>query len=169
VPECTLAVLADGEGESLLVVFASVHALQQPSPTLRRLPLTVFVMESKQGAGGAPPVPEPRLIPHVVSERAKNAPQSIWASIPISPTDASAGFEDVTFARFNYAVTRAAHWLQETLGPQDSLPPKALAYIGPPDTRYIVFIIAAIKTGFKVCFIGGSQVYSYRVNDEIML
>lgn len=90
----------------------------------------------------------------VVSERAKNAPQSIWASIPKSPTDASIGFEDITFARLNYAVTRAARWMQQTLGQQDSLPPKALAYIGPPDTRYIILTIAAIKTGSKVCFIG---------------
>ena len=113
-------------------------------------------MESKQGAGGIPPVPEPRLIPHVVSERAKNAPYSLWAAIPKSPTDASMGFEDITFARLNYAITRAARWLQETLGPQDPLPPKALAYIGPPDARYIVLTIAAIKTGSKVCFIGDS-------------
>jgi hypothetical protein len=114
----------------------------------------LFVMESKQGVGGASPIPEPRLVPHVVSERAKNAPQSIWASIPKSPTEASAGFEDITFARLNYAVTRAAHWLQETIRSQDSLPFEALAYMGPPDTRYIVFTIAAIKTGFKVCFVG---------------
>ena len=111
-------------------------------------------MENKQGAGAIPPIPEPRLIPTMVSERAKNAPQSIWASIPKSQTDASIGFEDITFARLNYAVTRAARWMQKTLGPQDSLPPKALAYIGPPDTRYIILTIAAIKTGSKVCFIG---------------
>lgn len=59
------------------------------------------------------------------------------------------GYEDVTFARLNYAITRAAHWLQDALENQDSLPSKALAYIGPPDTRYIIFTIAAIKTGYK--------------------
>jgi hypothetical protein len=109
------------------------------------------MMEDKQGAGEMLSIPEPRLIATVISERAKNSPQSIWASIPKSPTDASIGFEDITFARFNYAITRAAQWLQKTLGPQDSLPPKALAYIGPPDTRYIILTIAAIKTGSKVC------------------
>ena len=92
----------------------------------------------------------------MVSERARNEPQSIWASIAKSPTDTSAGYEDVTFARLNYAVTRAARWLRKTLDPQDSLPPEALAYLGPPDTRYIIFTIAAIKTGFKVCFDGNS-------------
>jgi hypothetical protein len=116
-------------------------------------------MESKQGAGRIPPIPEPRLIPHVVSVRAKQAPHSIWASIPKSPTDASVGFEDITFARLNYAVTRAARWLQETFGPPDSLSPKALAYIGPPDTRYIILTIAAIKTGSQVCFVGDSSAY----------
>ena len=114
-------------------------------------------MESKQEANGTPPIPQPRLIPDVVSERAKNAPKSIWAAIPKSPTDASVGYEDITFARFNYGITRAARWLLETLGPQDPRPSQALAYIGPPDTRYIIFTIAAIKTGFQVCFINGSQ------------
>ncbi|KAK5467525.1 hypothetical protein LTS15_000498 [Exophiala xenobiotica] len=33
------------------------------------------------------------------------------------------------------------------------MPPKALAYIGPPDARYIVLTIAAIKTGSKILFL----------------
>ena len=107
-------------------------------------------MESIHITNGTESFPQPRLIPHVVSERARNEPQSIWASIAKSPTDTSVGYEDINFARLNYAVTRAARWLQKTLGRQDSLPVKALAYLGPPDTRYIILTIAAIKTGFKV-------------------
>ncbi|EME39170.1 hypothetical protein DOTSEDRAFT_75048, partial [Dothistroma septosporum NZE10] len=98
----------------------------------------------------------PRLIPHVVSDRAKQRPQQIWAAIPKNPVDASAGYEEVTFARLNYAVTRAAQWMQETL---DDRPPskvpraEPLAYIGPPDTRYIIFTIAAIKAGFTMLYL----------------
>lgn len=114
-------------------------------------------MENNEGIGAVPPMPQPRLIPNVVSERAKNEPQGIWASIPKSSTDASVGFEDITFARLNYAVTRAARWMQQTLGLPDSQLHKTLAYIGPPDTRYIILTIAAIKTGFKVCFVSDFQ------------
>lgn len=115
----------------------------------------MFEMANKHGASVLSPFPEPRLIPTVVSERAKNEPQKVWASIPRSPTNASDGFEDITFARLNYAVTRAARWMQKTLGSQESSPHRPLAYIGPPDTRYITLTIAAIKTGFKVFFVNG--------------
>lgn len=96
-------------------------------------------------------IPQPRLIPHVISDRANKAPDSIWASIPLSLNDASTGYEDVTFARLNFAITRASHWLQDTVRDGTKLPGcKALAYMGPPDTRYIILTVAAIKTGYKV-------------------
>jgi hypothetical protein len=112
-------------------------------------------MESEQAASMMPHLqfPEPRLLPHVVSDRAKNASHDVWAALPKSSTDASVGFEDITFARLNYAITRVVCWLQATLGPHDLLPPKALAYIGPPDARYIILTIAAIKAGSKVYFV----------------
>lgn len=107
-------------------------------------------MEDKQRLGVTASLPGPRLIPHVVSERAEKEPQSTWASIPKSPTDASAGYEDITFARLNYAITRAARWLHETIGPQNLRPSEPLAYIGSPDTRYIILTIAAIKVRSQV-------------------
>lgn len=92
----------------------------------------------------------PRLIPHVVSTRASESPDKIWASIPISSTGASAGYKDITFAQLNSAVTRAVRWLRENIEPHRSKEFEPLAYIGSPDARYIVFTIAAIKAGFQV-------------------
>ena len=95
-------------------------------------------------------MPQPRLIPHVISERAKSTPQKIWASLPISPSDASQGYEDISFARLNYAVSRAAEWLVENIEQHKAKQFEALAYMGPPDSRYVIFAVAAIKAGFQV-------------------
>lgn len=109
-------------------------------------------------------IPEPRLIPHVVSEHARHRPQKIWGSLPNHPSDASRGYEDITFARLNYAISRAAIWMQETIEPQRSRPYEALAYLGPPDSRYIVLAIAAIKAGFQVCELLRALPQSLRMN-----
>lgn len=110
------------------------------------------------GSSVAPPLvfPQPRLIPHVISDRAKNAPQSIWGSIPVSATDASLGYEDITFARLNYAISRTCKWMQDVLGIKKSLPAVNLAYIGPPDTRYVILTVAAIKAGYTVRLLTGT-------------
>ena len=107
-------------------------------------------MEPAQINGDTTAIPQPRLIPHVVSEHAKNTPQKIWGSVPKSPSNASEGYEDITFGQLNYAVTRAARWMQKLIEPQRSMGFEALAYLGPPDTRYIIFTIASIKVGFQV-------------------
>ena len=110
-------------------------------------------------------MPQPRLIPHVISERARNTPQKIWASLPLSPSDASQGYEDITFARLNYAVSRAARWLVENVEQHRAKPFEALAYMGPPDSRYVIFAVAAIKAGFQVRV--DLRIYSYlRKKDE---
>jgi hypothetical protein len=95
-------------------------------------------------------IPEPRLIPHVVSYHARNAPNKIWGSIPRSESDASQGYEDITFARLNYAISRACQWLVDVVEPDRNRKFEPLAYIGPPDSRYIILTIAAIKTGYQV-------------------
>lgn len=134
---------------------------------IHRVVLRVLAMRGEQSAGTVPPIPEPRLIAHVVSERAINAPNTIWASIPKSQTDPSIGFENITFARLNYAITRAARWMQDRLDLQGSLASRALAYVGPPDTRYIILTIAAIKTGSKVGLFGSGAVPRVRCNAQI--
>ena len=95
-------------------------------------------------------IPEPRLIPHAVSYHAKNDPSKIWGSVPRSESDTSQGYEDITFARLNYAISRACQWLLDVVEPDRRCKFEPLAYIGPPDSRYIILTIAAIKTGYQV-------------------
>ena len=95
-------------------------------------------------------IPEPRLIPQVVSNTARATPEKIWGALPRSDSDVSQGYEDITFARLNYAVTRACKWLLDNVEPHRRTKFEPLAYTGPPDSRYIILAIAAIKTGFQV-------------------
>lgn len=95
-------------------------------------------------------MPQPRLVPHVVSNQAAHSPEKIWGSLPKSDSDVSQGYEDITFARLNYAISRACKWLMEAVEPHRKAKFEPLAYIGPPDSRYIILAIAAIKTGFQV-------------------
>src|ERR1700743_2575845 len=107
-------------------------------------------MASEDSTSHFDPTFQPRLIPHVVTEHARKTPDKIWASIPNSPHDATQGYKDITYAQLNSAVTRAARWLQDHIEPQRAMKHEALAYIGSPDSRYIIFTIAAIKAGFQV-------------------
>lgn len=99
---------------------------------------------------GAITLPLPRLLPNLVADRASREPHKIWGSIPVNPQTASAGYEDITYRRFSYAIDRAAYWMQNTIGSCRLRSFEPLAYLGPPDTRYIIFALAAIKAGFQV-------------------
>ncbi|OQU95819.1 hypothetical protein CLAIMM_01986 [Cladophialophora immunda] len=98
-------------------------------------------------------IPLPRLLPNLVAERALTEPNKIWGAIPTSPQTTSDGYEDISYRRFNYAIDRAAYWMQSTLEPKRLRPFEPLAYLGPPDTRYIVFSLAAIKAGFQMLYL----------------
>ncbi|KAF2481573.1 hypothetical protein BDY17DRAFT_326254 [Neohortaea acidophila] len=98
-------------------------------------------------------LPAPRIIAHVVSDHVKNNPHKVWGASPRSRTDPAEGYEDISFARLNYAISRAAQWMQETIEPHRDKEHEALAYIGEPDTRYIVLAIAALKVGFQMLFL----------------
>ncbi|KIX05583.1 uncharacterized protein Z518_06455 [Rhinocladiella mackenziei CBS 650.93] len=98
-------------------------------------------------------LPLPRLLPNLVSDRASTEPNKIWGSIPISSQTTSAGYEDISYRRFNYAIDRAAWWMHNVIGPNRLRPFEPLAYLGPPDTRYIVFSLAAIKAGFQMLYL----------------
>ncbi|KIW87610.1 uncharacterized protein Z519_11935 [Cladophialophora bantiana CBS 173.52] len=98
-------------------------------------------------------LPLPRLLLNLVSDRASTEPNKIWGSIPISSQTTGAGYEDISYRRFNYAIDRAAWWMHNVIGPHRLRPFEPLAYLGPPDTRYIVFSLAAIKAGFQMLYL----------------
>jgi hypothetical protein len=85
-----------------------------------------------------------RLLPVLVDEL---DPARLFARVPKS-AHFQDGFSDVTCQTFARAVNRAAGWLEDTLGKSSSF--QTLAYLGPPDIRYCIFILGACKAGYKV-------------------
>lgn len=93
-------------------------------------------------------LPRPRLLLDVVSRNARADPTKTWASVPCSQNDPAAGYLDLTYSQLHNAVNRSATWMSDTFN-REAMPPfEPLA--GPPDTRYVIFTLAAIKAGFQV-------------------
>lgn len=90
-----------------------------------------------------------RLALIVVADIAREQPHKLYGSIArtSNPQD---GFDDITYLRFANAINRASWWLERTFGRSTTF--ETIAYSGPFDLRYPIFIIAAVKVGYKVCW-----------------
>lgn len=95
-------------------------------------------------------IPQPRTLLDVVSSNAISCPDKTWTSVPMSRTVAAMGYQDLTYGQLHNAVNRSARWLRDVLELEKTSAFETLAYLGPPDTRYIVFTLAAIKAGYQV-------------------
>lgn len=91
-----------------------------------------------------------RLIPHELDRLAKADPQGAVCAIPQDQFDVKKGFEDITYSRLANAVNKVAWWLDQTLGRSQTL--EVIAYLAPQDIRYVLFMIAAAKAGYVVCW-----------------
>ncbi|KAH8799065.1 putative linear gramicidin synthase subunit D [Xylogone sp. PMI_703] len=78
---------------------------------------------------------------------AKETPQLLYAEIPVSETSYMPGYRKVNYEQLANAVNGAARYLHDALGPGEDF--ETLAYIGPNDLRYNIFILGAIKAGYK--------------------
>ncbi|KAL1625464.1 hypothetical protein SLS56_007358 [Neofusicoccum ribis] len=110
-----------------------------------------------------------RLVASTIDSLAKDSPERTYASVPVSDKDLTRGFRDITYAQLAAAVDRTAYWLDTHL---PSHPPptnnvvdtengthqndgarekvQTFAYYGPRDLRYILMVVAAMKTGRRV-------------------
>lgn len=86
-----------------------------------------------------------RLLPPLVDEIAASDPGRVLVSHPTT----SDGYRDVTFPEFARAVNRCSWLLKDKLGSSNSF--KTLFYLGPQDLRLLILVLAAVKTGHKVC------------------
>ncbi|KAF7951992.1 uncharacterized protein EAE97_001489 [Botrytis byssoidea] len=88
-----------------------------------------------------------RLIAHYIHQTAIDEPHRVCISSPLTsePRD---GFEDITFSHLDKAIDVASNWVESNAGIGTDF--DCIAYIGPHDLRYILLIIAAIKTGHKL-------------------
>ncbi|KAI0401682.1 acetyl-CoA synthetase-like protein [Xylaria palmicola] len=86
------------------------------------------------------------LIPDELAEAVPEHPLFSFSKTE-NPRD---GFRDVSARCFANAINRTAWWLEENLGrPSDF---ETVAYIGSNDIRYLLFLFAAIKVGYKMLF-----------------
>ncbi|KAI1199756.1 acetyl-CoA synthetase-like protein [Nemania serpens] len=86
------------------------------------------------------------LIPDELSETVPEHPLFSFSKTE-DPRD---GFTDVSARCFADAINRAAWWLAEQLGQPSDF--ETVAYIGSNDIRYLLFMFAAIKVGYKMLF-----------------
>ena len=100
-------------------------------------------------ASTAPPTPDygRRLLPILIDEKAESTPDLPFVSIPVTsqPRD---GFVDISYGRLAKAIDRCSWYIEEKLGKGYNF--ATLGYMGPLDLRYIIFMFAAVKVGYKV-------------------
>ena len=87
-----------------------------------------------------------RIISSLIDNHARETPDRGFGSLP-KTTRIEDGFRNITYGVLANAINRLAWWIQEKLGTNEDF--ETLAYVGPPDLRYIVLTIAAQKTGYK--------------------
>lgn len=90
-----------------------------------------------------------RLMTSIIDDHAANDPTRPWLFTPRT-SEPKDGWEPITYAAGANAINRVAHKIIETSGrpPKDEFP--TIAYIGPNDFRYIIFLFGAIKAGYQV-------------------
>ncbi|EEA24838.1 hypothetical protein TMatcc_007939 [Talaromyces marneffei ATCC 18224] len=92
-----------------------------------------------------------RLIPNIVDQLAQDEPDKLYAELPISHTDFTSGFRQITYGALANAVNGVAWWLTQNLGPAGNDFP-TLAYIGPNDMCHNFLLLGAVKVGYKMLF-----------------
>jgi thioester reductase-like protein/acyl-coenzyme A synthetase/AMP-(fatty) acid ligase len=90
-----------------------------------------------------------RVVPHIVDEIARTAPDTKWVEVPRNNDNLQEGYKSLTFGQLSQAVSRMARWMEETFGTSTSR--ETITYMDRQnDLRYIFAIIASQKTGYKV-------------------
>lgn len=88
--------------------------------------------------------PGQRLLATVVDNLATSSPTKELGVIPMDD-----GFKTVSASELSDAVNAMAWWIEEHVGKVDQ--PETIAFMGATDIRYLVFVLACHKTGYKVC------------------
>ncbi|KAI8943280.1 hypothetical protein NX059_001300 [Plenodomus lindquistii] len=88
-----------------------------------------------------------RLIPTIIDENARTQPDGACFSIP--RCDAlQKGFRDITWRTYANAINKTAHFIEREIGRSATF--ETVMYLGFPDVRSFIALIALIKTGHKV-------------------
>ncbi|KAG9972563.1 hypothetical protein KCU72_g24209, partial [Aureobasidium melanogenum] len=90
-----------------------------------------------------------RVVPHIVDEIAKTAPNTKWVEVPRNNDNLQDGYKTLTFGQLSQAVSRMARWIEKTIGTSTSR--ETITFMDRQnDIRYIFAIIASMKTGYKI-------------------
>ena len=91
-----------------------------------------------------------RLVVQELDRIADVDPDRPFCAIPVDDSNVEAGFQDVSYARIANGSNKVAWWLERTIGKGPPGYFETLAYLGPLDLRYTLFLVAAVKVGYKV-------------------
>ncbi|ORY14412.1 hypothetical protein BCR34DRAFT_646399 [Clohesyomyces aquaticus] len=90
-----------------------------------------------------------RLIPVTIDDVARDHPERICFSFPHS-SDLSDGFRDLNFRTFANAINKTAHFIHKEIGRSSMF--ETVLYMGYPDVRHWIILVALIKTGHRVLY-----------------
>ncbi|KAJ5688964.1 acetyl-CoA synthetase-like protein [Penicillium macrosclerotiorum] len=105
-----------------------------------------------------------RLMPHVIDATAIATPDVECLSVPRTHGNPLDGWKPVSWAQVANAVNYIAHLLIEQAGVPTPGTFPTIAYIGLEDPRYVLFIMGAIKAGYKALFISPRNSVEAQVN-----
>ncbi len=90
-----------------------------------------------------------RLIPHVIDQKARDNPLGEAFSIPQTenPED---GWQQISWKEYANAIDHMARRIVGECGEPTPNTFPTVSYIGPNDARYVIFVVAAVKAGYKV-------------------
>ncbi|KAH9866909.1 hypothetical protein IAQ61_007498 [Plenodomus lingam] len=90
-----------------------------------------------------------RLVPNIIDDNARNQPNRACFSIP--KCDAlEHGFRDITWRMYANAINKTAYFIEREIGRSTSF--ETVMYLGFPDIRCFIILVALIKTGHKALF-----------------
>ncbi|KAL6711458.1 hypothetical protein ACN47E_004392 [Coniothyrium glycines] len=90
-----------------------------------------------------------RLIPSIIDENARSQPDR--ACFAISRSEAlQDGFRDVNWRTYANAINKTAHFIHNEIGRSASF--ETVMFLGYPDLRTFIVVMALIKTGHKTLF-----------------
>ncbi|KAI8312274.1 Non-canonical non-ribosomal peptide synthetase FUB8 [Colletotrichum sp. SAR11_59] len=109
---------------------------------------------------------EQRLIPQALADALAEKPDRTWVSYAISNDIAQDGFRDITIRQLATAVDRLAWYIDDNIGKSSDF--DTVMYYGLADVRYIITLIAGIKTGHSVLFCShfNSQVFNLHLCEK---
>lgn len=96
---------------------------------------------------GFPPDCGQRLLPTLIDEYAISQPERTFVAIPRS-ADLKDGWKDISYRMHSRAINWCSWWIEANLGRGQNF--DTISYMGPLDLRYLIILMAAVKTGHTV-------------------